>query len=214
ITAADPVEVAGTWELSLEESVVLAYKNRAELEQQLVQREIDQQQRRAAIAAIRPQLSMFGQWQTTDLLDTTRTTGDQEEWQVGLQLNWLLYDGGAARARARQEEFDAAIAESDFADTREEIRFDVEEAFFSLESNFENIQTAAVAVDLAEEALRLARLRFQAGVGIQSDVIQAQTDLTEAEVNLVDAILGYNRALVNIERAVSNLPNNNLTDVP
>jgi len=214
ITAADPVEVAGVWELSLEQSVVLAYKNRAELEQQLVQRELDQQQRRAAIAAIRPQLSFFTNYQINDFLDVTRSTEDIEQWQFGLQLSWLLFDGGAARARARQEDFDVAIAESDFADTREEIRFEVEEAFFSLESNFENIQTAAAAVELAEESLRLARLRFQAGVGIQSDVIQAQTDLTEAEVNLVDAILGYNRALVNIERAVSNLPNNNLTDVP
>lgn len=214
ISAADEVEVAGNWLLSLEESLVLAFKNRAEPEQLLVQREIDEQQRRAELAALGPQLSAFGRYRTQDLLDETRGSSDNEAFEVGLQLSLLLFDGGAARARARQESIGVEIAESDFADTLEEIRFDVEEAYFQLQSNFENIQTAATAVEVAEESLRLARLRFSAGVGIQSDVITAQADLTEAEFNLVTAILDYNRALVSMQRAVSNLDDNNLSDVP
>ena len=67
---------------------------------------------------------------------------------------------------------------------------------------------------LARESLRLARLRFQAGVGIQSDVITAQADLTQAEGNRVTAILDYNRALISMQRAVSNLPDGYLSDVP
>ncbi|GEM_PF-1054930 len=214
ISAADEVEVAGSWILSLEESLVLAFKNRAEPEQLLVQREIDDQQRRAELGALGPQLSAFGRYRLQDLLDETRGNSDNEVLEVGLQLDLLLFDGGATRARARQESIDVEIAESDFADTLEEIRFDVEQAFFQLDSNFENIQTAATAVEVAEESLRLARLRFGAGVGIQSDVITAQADLTQAEFNLVSAILDYNRALVSMQRAVSNLDGNNLSDVP
>jgi len=216
ITAADPVDIAGRWQLSLAESLTLAYKNRAELEQQLVQRELNRQQRRAARANTLPQLSLSAQYQVQDLLDETRAAGggDTDSFSIGAQLDWLFFDGGASRARARQESLDIELAETDFADTRELIRFEVERAFFNIESNLENIGTAQAAVQLAEESLRLARLRFQAGVGIQSDVIQAQTDLTEAEANLVTAVLGYNRALVAIQRAVSNLPDNNLADIP
>ncbi|MGB3615749.1 MAG: TolC family protein [Elainellaceae cyanobacterium] len=216
LTAADPVDLAGRWQLSLAESLTLAYKNRAELEQQLVQRELNRQQQRAARANTLPQLSLSAQYQVQDLLDETRAIsgGDQDSFSIGAQLDWLFFDGGASRARARQEGLDIEIAETDFADTRESIRFEVEQAFFNIESNLENIQTARAAVQLAEESLRLARLRFQAGVGIQSDVIQAQTDLTEAEANLVNAVLGYNRALVAVKRAVSNLPDNNLSDIP
>lgn len=46
VTAADPIEPAGEWGFSLEESIVLALQNRAELEQPLVQRLINEQQRR------------------------------------------------------------------------------------------------------------------------------------------------------------------------
>ncbi len=219
LTAADPVNIAGQWQLSLSESLTLAYKNRAELEQQLVQREIDRQQQRVARSGTLPQLSLVAQYQVQELIDEVDqdqgfSSGDSDSFSIGAQLDWLFFDGGASRARARQERIDREIAETTFADTRESIRFEVEQAFFGLESNFENITTAQAAVRLAEESLRLARLRFQAGVGIQSDVIQAQTDLTEAEANLVNAVLGYNRALVSIQRAVSNLPDNNLADIP
>ncbi|MGF1535188.1 MAG: TolC family protein [Elainellaceae cyanobacterium] len=215
LTAAEPVEVAGRWQLSLEETLVLAYKNRAELEQQLVQRELDRQQRRVARASTLPQLSVSADYQVQDLLDATRSdSGDTDSFAISAQLSWLLFDGGASRAAARQESIDIEIAETTFADTRESIRFEVEEAFYDLESNFENIQTAAEAVGLAERSLELARLRLDAGVGIQSDVITAQSDLTEARGNRVTAILNYNRALVSIQRAVSNLPDNNLADIP
>ena len=214
VSAADPVEVAGSWSMPLEETLVLAYRNRAELEQQLLQRDLENQQARAALANRWPRLSTFAQYQINDLLDNTRVNADNEVLSVGLELNWTLYNGGATRAQARQQEIAAELAETQFADTREEIRFDVEQQYLNLGSSFKNIQTANSAVGLAEESLRLARLRFGAGVGIQSDVLEAQTRLTEAEVNLVTAILDYNRALVAIQRAVSNFPDNNLSADP
>ena len=58
LTAADPVEQAGSWRLSLEESIVQAFKNRPELEQQLVQRDVSKQQRRSIQAGRLPQLSV------------------------------------------------------------------------------------------------------------------------------------------------------------
>jgi outer membrane protein TolC len=72
-------------------------------------------------------------------------------------------------------------------------------------ANQENIDTASLAVEQAQEALELANLRFNAGVGTQLDVLSATRELTEAEGNLVTAVLDYNRALARLERAVSNL---------
>jgi outer membrane protein TolC len=65
------------------------------------------------------------------------------------------------------------------------------------------VQTSSVALNQAREALNLARLRFQAGVGTQTEVIAAENDLTRAEGNRVTAILDYNRALANLQRSVT-----------
>lgn len=212
IAAADPVEPAELWELSLEESIVLAFRNRAELEQQVLQREISEEQRRAELAQTRPQISLFAQYDVSDTMNS-----DQEVegiYSFGAQLNWRLFDGGVSRARANQAEAEILIAEEQFADTRNEVRFQVEQAYLALQANRENIDTARLAVEQATEALRLARLRFQAGVGTQTDVLRSQTELTRAEVNLLRAILGYNRSLVTLKRAISNFPDNNLNDIP
>ncbi len=204
IAAQDPVQIAGLWEISLEESIVQAYKNRAELEQRLVDREVNDAQREAALAAVRPQVSVFARYNVLDIFDDG--AGIDDGYALGAQLNWNLYDGGASRARARQQEIGKEIAELDFADQRNQVRLQVEQSYFDLQSNFENIQTASVALEQARESLRLARLRFQAGVGTQTEVIDAETELTRAEGNRVQAILGYNRALASLQRSISNLP--------
>lgn len=197
------------WPLTLEESIIVALQNRSELEQQLVQREISEQQRRAALAALGPQVSLFANYNIRNLL-TDENSGFRDSASVGARLNLSLYDGGAARAQARQQERNIEIAETQFADSLETVRFEVEQAFYNQAANRANIDTAQVAVDQAREALRLARLRFQAGVGTQLEVISAQSDLTRAEGNLIRAIIGYNRAIAALERAVSNIPESRL----
>jgi outer membrane protein TolC len=218
LIAADPVEQAGSWKLSLEESIVMAFRNRAELEQLLVQRAVSEQQRRSIVAGRKPQLSVFGNYNVLgsdpDQGDYFASRGWADGYSFGARLTWNFFDGGAAQARAKQREFDGAIAEARFAQQRNQVRREVEQAYFELESSFASIETAETGVIQAREALRLARLRFQAGVGTQTDVIQAETDLTRSERNRLLAIIGYNRALSSLQRAVTNIPGGDLSDRP
>ncbi|MEL7242766.1 MAG: TolC family protein, partial [Cyanobacteria bacterium J06573_2] len=122
---------------------------------------------------------------------------------VAVQANLNLFDGGRAKAQARQAKANVAIAETQFSDTRNQIRFQVEQAYSGLQSNLENVQTSNAALEQARESLQLARLRFQAGVGTQLEVIDAENALTTAEGNRIGAILDYNRAFVNLQRSVT-----------
>ena len=206
VSAADPVQAAGTWNLSLEDSIIAAFKNRAELEQQLVQREINQSRRNAALAALSPSLSLVASYNVFTNLNATPNPGLTTGYSIGANLNWTLFDGGASQSRAEQQEANIAIAETRFADLRNQVRFAVEQAYSNLQANSQNIQTSSLALTQATESLRLARLRFQAGVGTQLEVSNAETELTRAEVNRLQAILNYNRALTSLQRAISNIP--------
>ncbi|WP_427161033.1 TolC family protein [Aliinostoc sp. HNIBRCY26] len=201
IEAADPVQVAGLWQQSLESSIVLAYQNRPELQQQLAQRNISEQQRRQALANLGPQVSLVANYNLLDQFDDDVSVTDGYSFGVRASLN--IFDGGASRARAAQAKKNIAIAETRFAEQRNQIRFQVEQAYFTQQANLNNVQTANTALEQARESLRLARLRFQAGVGTQTDVINAENELTRAEGNRVTAILDYNRALVDLQRAVT-----------
>lgn len=201
VSAADPVEIAGLWEPTLEQSIVQALQNRPELQQVLARRNIAEQQRRIAISNIRPQVGLTANYNVIDQFNDGSSLTDG--YSLGLRASLTLFDGGAAKARAAQSQINMAIAENQFARERDDIRFNVEQFYAQLQSNLDNIQTSTVGLDQAREALRLARLRFEAGVGTQTDVIFAENDLTRAEGNRVTAILNYNRALANLQRTVS-----------
>ena len=214
IVARDAIAQAGTWDLSLEESIILAYQNRPELERRLVEREANEYQRKAQLGSIKPSLSFFGQYtldQSFTNVSREQFFGDSEtsqdsltnQYQLGVNLRWRFFDGGAAKAAARQEEVDIRVSELQFEDDRNQIRQQVEVAFYEVQANAKNIDTATRGVEQAQEALRLARLRFQAGVGTQIDVINAERDLTQSEGNLANAVLGYNQALARLKQAVS-----------
>jgi outer membrane protein TolC len=201
IVAADPVRVAGLWNQTLEQSIILAFKNRPELQQDLIQRNINEQERRLTLAQGGPQVSLVGRYGLTDRFDDSNRASD--DYSVSVQASLSLYDGGARRATAAAQKANVAAAEVAFSQRRDQIRFDVEQAFFELRSNFDNIQTAEAALVQARDALRLARLRFQAGVGTQTDVIRSENDLTQQEGNRVNAIIQYNTSLAQLQRAVT-----------
>ena len=85
-----------------------------------------------------------------------------------------------------------------------QIKLEVQEIYIILESSaLTNIQTSNTLLERDKESLRLARLRFQAGVGTQADVVQAQERLTISERNQIKSIINYNRAFAQLKRAVS-----------
>jgi outer membrane protein TolC len=57
-------------------------------------------------------------------------------------------------------------------------------------------------VEQAEEALRLATSRYEAGTGTQLDVLAAETSLTEARTTKNIALRDYSVALARLERAI------------
>jgi outer membrane protein TolC len=204
LAAADPVQVAGVWDMSLEQSIVTAFKNRAELERFLAQRASAEQQKKAALASLGPTVAFNFQY---NILNNLRDQlGFADGFSTSLGFQWNFFDGGAARAQASQQDANIAQAETSFANTRETIQLQVETAYTNLSTNFLNIGTNRQAVESAREALRLSRLRFQAGVGTQTEVINTQNALTQAEGDFVTAIIDYNRALASLTRFVTNLP--------
>ena len=203
VVTADEIRPLGDWQLSLEESIVLALKNRPDIEQQLVAIEQSEAQQRIAVADTLPQVNLFANYNVLgNIGDGLNTAGGGS---VGIRAQWTFFDAGAARSRIAQQEANIATAQSNFTEQRNLVRFQVEQSFYNLQANRDNIATAGQAVIRATEGLRLARLRFQAGVGTQSEVITAQTDLTRAEVNQLTAIVGFNRSLATLQRSVSNL---------
>ena len=119
---------------------------------------------------------------------------------IGLNASWAIFDGGRARAQYRQNKQRAEESKFNFASERDRIRSEVEDSFFNLRKASQNIHTSASEVLSTAESLRLARLRFQAGVTTQREVVDTQRDLTKAEVSYANAITDYNVSIAELRR--------------
>ncbi len=204
VSAADAVRPAGTWKLNLEETIVTAYKQRVELEEQLVQRDISEAGRIQALSALGPRIQLQARYNLLKIFEQP-VSDFSSGYSVAAVATWRLFDGGTARSQAQQQEVGKQIAETRFTQSRNNIRFQVEQSYATLISSGKNIETTTQALGQACEARRLAKLRFDAGVGTQTDVLNAETDLTRSAGSRVTAILNYNRSIAQLLRAVSNV---------
>ena len=206
-TAKEQLQPLGVWTASLQESVIAAYAFREELDNALLDISASNSQANSALGSVQPFLTIFNS------LTTDRYQGSQQiivdepglsGWNVlntiGLQARWNIFDGGAARAQYRQAKQQAQENSYRFADTRDRLRFEVEESFYQLRQANRNIQTTSREVLSSRESLRLARLRFQAGVSTQREVVDNQRDLTQAEVRYATALAEYNTNLAQLRR--------------
>lgn len=207
-TAASPASVTGLWQPSLQESIIAAYAFREELDQFLLDISINNSNANSALAAVQPSLTLSNGFTTNRTQGQSGRQGsidfDDYRWSVqnavGLNVSWNIFDGGASRANYRKSKQKAEESKFRFAKERDLIRNQVEESFFDLRAASQNIYTTTRAVRFNGETLRLVRLRFQAGVTTQREVVDAQRDLTRSEVDYAQAIEAYNISIANLRR--------------
>ena len=209
-TAATPARPLGLWEPSLEESTVAAYNYREELDQLILDISINNSQANASLAAVQPVLSFVNSTSASrtegQTLKPSLNEIDMGDFTYGVQnstaltASWRLFDGGRARAEYRRSKQAAEQSRFDFADLRDQIRFEVEQSFFGLRAAIQSIEATAIEVLSSKESLRLSQLRVQAGVGVQRDVVTNQRDVTQAELKYARAINSYNSNLALLQR--------------
>jgi outer membrane factor, OMF family len=206
-TAKEPLRPLGVWVPSLQESIIAAYAFREEIDNVLLDISAANSEANRDLGKAQPFLSVFNsltgsRYQGTEqvIVDLPGTSGWAVENSVGLNLRWNIFDGGQARALYREAKQRAQENSYLFGKSRDDIRFEVEQSFFELGRANRNIQTSSRDVVSSREALRLARLRFQAGVSTQREVVDSQRDLTQAEVRYAESLSSYNTTLAELRR--------------
>lgn len=207
-TAADPSALLGVWQPSLQESIVAAYAFREELSNLILDVSIANSNANNALGNIQPTLSIFSNSGWDKTFDDGNGSGSTNtgyvlevlNQEIGLNLKWNLFDGGRSAAQARQQRQLATENTYKFSSQRDLIRYEVEQAYYSLQAQIRNLITTSRQVLSTRESLRLARLRFQAGVGTQRNVVDSQRDATTAEVEYSNSVGRYNTNVAQLRR--------------
>ncbi len=165
-----------------------------------------QQQELAAKAGVRaarsgyvPTVSAFG------ALDYDRGwhfNGDDHSYAGGLLLQWNLWDGQLTRAKVTEARVQAETVQEELRKARLAMDLEVERARLAWREAQERLGVTAKMVVQAEESAQLVRARFEQGLAIPTQLIDAEVALTtarvrraEAEADLRIAVAAWRKAL-------------------
>src|SRR5262245_42356623 len=193
--------------MELSTALRTALEKRKELESLRKGRELRKEDVVSAKAGYKPSLQAFGGYDAHSSIFGPDITDQVHGWMAGVQLTWDIFDGlrTAGRVKQAQAQYDLSGIELD--DEGRRIELEVRTGFSTFTEAMEVLKSQEKVQEQAEEALRLAKARYDAGTGTQLDMLSAQTALTEARTSLVQAQFELSVARVRLERAMGmNLP--------
>jgi outer membrane protein TolC len=155
----------------------------------------------SAKAGYKPAIQAFAgyDWQSSQF--TTDLSKEFDGWVIGGQLRWNLFDGFLTRGRVIQAKAQLEHAKAELEDRTRQIELEVRTAYSTFVEAKEVLESQTKVQEQAEESLRLANARADAGSGTQLDVLDAETQLTEARTTQVQALHDYVVALARLRRA-------------
>jgi outer membrane protein TolC len=127
---------------------------------------------------------------------------DNASWSYGVSLSWPLFDVGLTKGRIREAEANLLAAEAQLRQTELTVSSDVVQAYLNVQTARQKVAAGQTEVESAEEQLRLATGRYQAGVAIYVEVTDAETAALTARTNLVNARYGLSTSLAALESAL------------
>lgn len=159
------------------------------------------QQVRAAAGQYLPTITTTGggEWVSSPINSSWHDIS--KGWIAQVQASLPVWDSGAIAGQVIQQRALLSEQKITYDDDVRQVELEIQQAYSNLEQNRELIQSQEKNVEQAEEALRLAKARLDAGAGTQLDVLNAQVQLLTAQSTRLQALFGYNSSLAEFDRA-------------
>lgn len=113
------------------------------------------------------------------------TIGPTDDWGLKLTGHYLLFDSGARRAGVRAAEAGRGAATEESERIRRELVLEVHRAFYNLAGAEEAVSVGKDNLARAEDQLRLAQNRKEAGAVPRADVLRAEVGVANARLELI-----------------------------
>ena len=140
-----------------------------------------------------------GEWVSSPI---NSSFGDiSKGWVAQVTGSWPIWDSGQVYGQVKQQRAVLQESKITYDDDVRQVELEVQTAYSNLQFNRELVQSQEKNVALADEALRLAKARLDAGAGVQLDVLNAQVQLLTAQTTRLQALFGYNSSLAEFDRA-------------
>lgn len=124
---------------------------------------------------------------------------------IGINLSAPIFDGFSKKYRLQQQRITLQKAQNSGELLKNSIDLQIRQAQIMLQNNLQTLQTQKRNLDLAQEILRVTRIKYKEGIGSNIEVLNAEISSREAQTNYFSALLDFMLAKVDADKATGKL---------
>jgi outer membrane protein TolC len=176
------------------------FSRRAELAAAHQRERAAEEQVRAAKSGYLPRVNAFG---SLDYDYGTKLDHEGGSYTAGVLFQWDLWDGRLSRAKVRQADANLQSAREEQRKVRLALDYEVAEAKLELNAAKQRLEVTEQAVTQAAESAGLTRARFEQGMALATQLIDAETALVGARVRRAEAEADERIAVAALRKALA-----------
>ncbi len=185
------------FDLTLEEALETANKNRPDLLSKQLQVESARQNVTLSKTGYAPTLTANGSY---------AWSGNEfplyDRWSAGASLNVPIFSGLSTYNKVEQSKQNLQTAYHNLTSLQQQVLLDVKTAYLSLNNAKERIPVAELTQKQAKESYDLAVGRYKVGVGNYIEVKDAETSYSKAKLSYIQAVFDYNLAVAKLKNSM------------
>ncbi|MFN4145756.1 MAG: TolC family protein [Runella sp.] len=124
---------------------------------------------------------------------------------IGISVNVPIFDGFLKKYKIQQARYTVEKTRQSVGLVEQSIDFQIRNATVSIKNNLETLKTQKRNLELAQEVLRVSKIKYQAGTGSNIEVITAESALKEAQTNYFASLYDLLLAKIDLDKAKGKL---------
>ncbi|HUG42503.1 MAG TPA: TolC family protein [Longimicrobiales bacterium] len=190
------------------EAIAVAERNRSDLRQLALMRELRRTERKVELSQYLPRVSLFGTWTAQGQGEDMTFFGAHHfnARAVGVEVSVPLFNGLQRPARVSRLGAVVEQVEAQLDLARDQARNEVETLLEQAREAYARAAAQRQAVSQATRGFDIARAEFTAGVGSRLQLTDAELALRQSEFNYAQAVYDYLTAQARLDAAVGVVP--------
>ena len=189
------------YDLTLQHAVSYAYEHRYEMKQQHFTIQAQNANIKSASSAYYPSIYLLADY-TKQHTQEFNALLPEDKWNIGLSLNWNLYEGGATKANTQLTKIQKDIASTQLRDNLLQIKQEVTNAYIGVERSKDSLELSQSLVSVSNEKFDQASKRYEHGLSDFIELQQARQGYIDAKASLVIDYYNYYIAKAYLDNAI------------
>lgn len=183
----------------VDEALIIADKNRKDLNIQKLTIELQQKKLKAAQSELLPKLALIGQYQIQAQADDMQF--NEYAWPrtsfLGIQLSVPIFNGNRTKSQINQAKIKTQQEDILLTDLKEEVKTELATIISKWKESVTQLDIQETTVKSAELNYQMIDDRFRNSLGSRLELTDAELALTQAKINYLNAV--YNLRILHVE---------------